>query len=125
MWVTLGESFTNSGSVVAWRVVLHELGENDRVLAKFDPAALHVWARRVDLEAGDSRNPCEPLAHFGVAVDVGLEHACDHRDTFWDRGKFFADERLDAYVFEADCVEHSPTVPPRFAEADSRPSARA
>ena len=85
----------------------HELGENDWVLAKFDSAALHVWARRVDLEAGDSRNPREPLAHFGVAVDVGLEHAGNHRDTFWDRGQFFADERLDADVFEADGVEHS------------------
>ena len=105
--VTLGESFTNSGLVVARRQARTSSREHRGVLAELDPARLHVRAARVQLERSDPPLAVEPLTHLGVALELGLEDARDDGHRRRQRRQLLAQERLDPDVLEADRVQHA------------------
>ena len=58
------------------------------ILAELDPTALHVGTGGVDLDPGHLGHAREPLAHFGVALDLGAEDAGDHRHPGGISGSF-------------------------------------
>ena len=88
MSVTFGESFTSSGSCVARRTARHQLAQQLGSLAELDAAALHVRARRVQLDPGHARRAGQTLGDLGITLDLGLEDARDHRHALGSAGSF-------------------------------------